>query len=192
MRAAFPLLAFAVLVLVAYAPPDIETEALVVPGDTTWTWPDNPENLQVLPEDIRPFELSQVMRSFTKALGVRCQFCHVGTEEMSLGEFDFVSDDNEHKNTAREMMRMVWAINNDLLAGIDGLHEAEGMRVTCYTCHRGSVTPQTRPPLPRWEPPSDGDEGDGEDDDAGHDHDEGDGDGHEHEDGEDHDGGHDG
>ena len=100
---------------------------------------------------------------------------------MSLGEFDFVSDDNEHKGIAREMMRMVWAINNDLFAGIDGLHEAKGMRVTCYTCHRGDTTPETMPPRPRWRPPAD------EDGENGHD----DSEGHEHEDGEDHVDGHD-
>ena len=70
------------------------------------------------------------------------------------------------------MVRTVCAINNDLLAGIDGLHEAEGMRVTCYTCHRGGVTPLTRPPSPRWKPPADEDGGDSEGDehDDGHDH----------------------
>ena len=185
MRAVLPLLAFAVVTLVAYAPASIESELPLVAADTTWTWPDNPKNLQVLPADTGPFELSQVMRGFTRALGVRCQHCHIGTEEMSLSEFDFVSDDNEHKGVAREMLRMTWAINNDLLAGIDGLHEAEGMRVTCYTCHRGGVTPQTSPPSPRWEPPPGGNEEDGEDDDADHDR-------HEHEDGEDHGDGHDG
>ena len=185
MRAVLPLLAFAVVTLVASAPASIESELPLVAADTTWTWPDNPKNLQVLPADTGPFELSQVMRGFTRALGVRCQHCHIGTEEMSLSEFDFVSDDNEHKGVAREMLRMTWAINNDLLAGIDGLHEAEGMRVTCYTCHRGGVTPQTRPPSPRWEPPPGGNEEDGEDDDADHDR-------HEHEDGEDHGDGHDG
>ena len=172
MRAVLPLLAFAVVTLVAYAPASIESELPLVAADTTWTWPDNPKNLQVLPADTGPFELSQVMRGFTRALGVRCQHCHIGTEEMSLSEFDFVSDDNEHKGVAREMLRMTWAINNDLLTGIDGLHEAEGMRVTCYTCHRGGVTPLTRPPSPRWKPPADEDGGDSEGDehDDGHDH----------------------
>lgn len=177
MRAVLPLLAFAVVTLVAYAPASIESELPLVAADTTWTWPDNPKNLQVLPADTGPFELSQVMRGFTRALGVRCQHCHIGTEEMSLSEFDFVSDDNEHKGVAREMLRMTWAINNDLLAGIDGLHEAEGMRVTCYTCHRGGVTPLTRPPSPRWKPPSD-DDGENAEDDS---------DRLEHEDDEDHD-----
>ena len=190
MRATLPLIVLAVIALVAYAPANVETNASLAPTDTTWTWPDNPENLQVLPADIGPFELSQVMRSFTKALGVRCQHCHVGTEEMSLSEFDFVSDANEHKNIAREMMRMVRTINNELLAGIEGPHEAEGIRVTCYTCHRGGVTPLTRPPSPRWKPPSDADEGDDENDNASQD--DVDGDGHEHEDGEDHGDGHDG
>lgn len=179
MRAALPLLAIAVLALVAYAPAEVETDLSSAPADTTWTWPDRAENLQVLPADTGPFELSQIMRGFTQALGVRCQHCHVGTEEMSLDEFDFVSDDNAHKNVAREMMRMTWAINNDLLANIEGLHEAEAMRVNCFTCHRGNVTPETRPREPEWQPPSDEGEQNAEDDHNDPEHD--DGEDHDHE-----------
>lgn len=182
MRAVFPLLVFAVVALVAYMPADHLSASTDFAADTTWTWPDRAENLQVLPADTGPFELSQIMRGFTQALGVRCQHCHVGTEEMSLVEFDFVSDEKDHKEVARQMMRMTWAINNDMLANMDGLHEAEGMRVTCYTCHRGGVTPQTRAPNPEWRPPPSDDEA--EDDHGDHDH--------EHEDGEDHDHGDDG
>lgn len=180
MRASIPLLALAFLLLVAYSPLNVgEPSSLPAQTDTTWTWPENPENLQVLPADIGAFGLSQVMRSFTRALGVRCQHCHVGTEEMSLAEFDFVSDANDHKSVAREMMRMTWAINNDLLANLEGLHDHEGMRVTCYTCHRGSTTPETvAPDRPFQPPPADADADEHDD--------------HEHEDGEDHDHGDDG
>lgn len=187
MRAVIPLIAFALIALVAYVPANVVTVSSPAQADTTWTWPENPENLQVLPEDIGAFRLGQIMRGFTRALGIRCQHCHVGTEEMSLSEFDFVSDSNIHKQIARDMMRMTGAINNELLAGIDGLHEAEGMRVTCYTCHRGDATPVTAAPSREFMPRSDD-----EDRHDGDHHHEGDedpdhGDGHEHEDGEDHD-----
>jgi len=35
-----------------------------------------PSNLRVLPQDTKLAELIPMMRSFTQALGVRCQFCH--------------------------------------------------------------------------------------------------------------------
>lgn len=172
MRAVFPLLAFAVVLLVAYVPEKSVSEIDQVDADTTWTWPERSQNLQVLPPETGPFELSQVMRGFTRALGVRCQHCHIGTEEMSLAEFDFVSDANPHKNITREMMELVADINDDL-SEIQNLHDADGLRVTCYTCHRGDTRPETNPAPPQWSPPSDDDdEGEEEDDHdhEGHDH----------------------
>lgn len=36
------------------------------------------KNLQLFPSDIESEELIDVMKSFTMALGVRCDLCHVG------------------------------------------------------------------------------------------------------------------
>ena len=81
------------------------------------------------------------MKSITQALGVRCNHCHVG-EGNNLADFDFPSDENAHKGIAREMIKMVRAINNDLLPA--PMHaDAEELRVTCYTCHRGQTMPAT-------------------------------------------------
>lgn len=98
------------------------------------------ENLQVLPETISHDELSAVMRNFTTALGVRCTYCHVGPENAPPDSMDFASDDKEAKNVTRGMMRMVQAINGDLLPRIDELGD-QPMQVGCVTCHRGAARP---------------------------------------------------
>lgn len=102
--------------------------------------PDKFENLKVLPKDISKRELVSIMRSFSGALGQRCSFCHVGEAESSLDTYDFKSDEKQEKITARAMMKMVSAINGDLIptAKID-----DPTRVRCVTCHRGLENPET-------------------------------------------------
>lgn len=102
-------------------------------------WPDETENLEVLPDDISSQELRQVMTSFTDALGVRCSHCHVGEEGADLSEYDFPADDKEPKQTARIMLRMVQDINSRHLGKLD--HDVRPDRVTCVTCHRGAEEP---------------------------------------------------
>ncbi len=51
-------------------------------------WPEEPENLQVLPEDTSGNELGAIMRGFVSSLDVRCEHCHVG-EGNDLIQFDF-------------------------------------------------------------------------------------------------------
>jgi hypothetical protein len=89
--------------------------------------PQPPKNLKLLkPEEVRP-----MMFAFRTALGVQCTHCHVMN--------DFASDENPKKDVARMMISMVRDIN----AKFPG--DAKE-RVTCYTCHRGKVTPETAPP----------------------------------------------
>ena len=100
------------------------------------------KNLKVLPKDISRDSLGAVMRSFTGALGVRCSYCHAqkhGTN--SPDSIDFTLDDKPEKDKARFMLRMVRAINVDLLSDIP--EPAVGLSVGCVTCHRGSPLPQT-------------------------------------------------
>jgi len=147
-RSVIPLLLFAALAAAAYAPaPPSAADRPVAPADTErWAWPENPANLQVLPADIGPERLQMVMQSFTRSLGVRCSFCHVGQGDFL--NWDFASDQNAHKDVAREMMRMTRELNEGLLAEVEGLHEVEPgtFRVTCWTCHRGDASPATMPP----------------------------------------------
>jgi hypothetical protein len=69
------------------------------------------------------------MQFITASLGVQCDFCHL--------ENAFEKDDKETKQTARKMMRMMFAINKD---NFDG-HQ----KVTCYACHRGAHKPVITP-----------------------------------------------
>jgi len=41
--------------------------------------PDSLKNVQALPEGTTVKQLVETMRGFTRALGVRCTYCHVGT-----------------------------------------------------------------------------------------------------------------
>ena len=50
--------------------------SLPVRAQDTWTWPEKPKNLQVLPKDWPGSRLRPVMVGFTRALGVRCSYCH--------------------------------------------------------------------------------------------------------------------
>lgn len=100
--------------------------------------PDQFTNLQVLPKDIGKRELLETMKNFTSSLGVRCQHCHIGEEGKPLTTFDFVADTKTTKQTARVMLQMVQAINNEHLAKIAG----NSLPVACNTCHHG----ENRPP----------------------------------------------
>ena len=103
-----------------------------------WRWPDGGENLQVLDKAISSRDLSRTMRGFSRALGVRCSYCHAGVEGEPLSTFDFASDENTVKLTARDMMRMVKAINGTYLKEME-ITEAS---VTCITCHNGKHSPR--------------------------------------------------
>src|SRR5215472_11130073 len=60
------------------------------------------KNIQVL-KDVPASQLLPGMRYITTALGVRCDYCHV--------EDNFPADDKRPKQTARQMMTMLFAIN---------------------------------------------------------------------------------
>ena len=97
------------------------------------------QNLQVLPKDMPRQQLTQLMRSFTGALGVMCDHCHVGTQQ------ERAKDDNPKKAIARKMIQMTAAINNEHMKGV-GEPAADGAaKVTCFTCHRGAIKPLTAP-----------------------------------------------
>jgi photosynthetic reaction center cytochrome c subunit len=82
-------------------------------------------------------EVVPSMQFITASLGVDCEYCHV------RGAFD--KDDKLPKETARKMIKMMFAINKDSF---------EGKRVvTCYSCHHGSQEPVPTPILAENEPP---------------------------------------
>ena len=69
--------------------------------------PDSLLNTQVIPRSTPVIQVVGQMRNITFALGVRCQFCHIGEEGKPLEQFDFASDQKRNKLVARQMMRMV-------------------------------------------------------------------------------------
>lgn len=70
---------------------------------------------------------------FGRSLGARCWFCH--------DRNDWAKSESKHKKTAREMWKMVGAINTDYIAKMEDVGEPGGQKpvVNCGTCHRGST-----------------------------------------------------
>ena len=121
-------------------------------------------NLQILPRNITRPELTAIMRTFTRGLGVRCSFCHVVTATEPKEQLDFPSDAKEEKRVARVMMQMTTQINGAWMERVEAAegHEEEThatpaagaahaelqQRVSCWTCHRGKAEPELPPPPP--------------------------------------------
>ena len=103
--------------------------------------PEKLENTKVFPKDFPIRALVDTMASFTRALGVRCTYCHVGKEGDPLEAYDFPSDDRPTKVKARAMLKMVAAINDDHLAKLTERRDPR-VAVTCITCHRGVTEPR--------------------------------------------------
>lgn len=107
-------------------------------GQADWQWPKEPKNLTEL-KGFSGDRLAPVMKGFTRALGVRCTHCHVGTEGKPLSSYDFVSNANPNKDRARGMLRMLGSINEQLKK----IEPSGARRVNmwCDTCHRGRPRP---------------------------------------------------
>ena len=112
--------------------------AVALPGTAAAQIPDTFSNLEVLPADVSRSELVGVMRGFAFALGVRCNYCHVGDDPNDLAGYDFASDEKEPKRIARQMMRMRRDVNERVLAATGRERPVE---VGCATCHRGLPRP---------------------------------------------------
>jgi hypothetical protein len=100
------------------------------------------KNLKVFPQDIGRADLLANMKLFAQSLGVRCTYCHVGTDGQPLSTFDFASDAKDKKAIARKMLVMVHRINEQDF----GVKDFANVKVTCFTCHRGATKPLTVPP----------------------------------------------
>jgi len=115
---------------------------IALPASASAQWPvTKVRNVKVLPTDISPAALVDTMRAFTRALGVRCTYCHVGKEGEPLSTYDFASDERPEKAKAREMLRMVSAINSEYLTKLTA-RRSPAIGVQCATCHRGIAQPR--------------------------------------------------
>ena len=106
-------------------------------------WPEEPENLQVLPEGTKGTQLGMIMRGFSQSLDVRCDYCHVG-EGNDLTQYDFVSDDKAAKRKTRLMLEMVQSINMDHIRELSSVEDEKmpTIEVNCMTCHRKQARPR--------------------------------------------------
>ena len=93
------------------------------------------KNVQVL-KDVPAEQLQLAMQYITASLGVGCDFCHV-TGQGQPPAFD--KDDKETKQRARDMMKMVAAINTSQFEG--------RQTIGCMSCHNGRMRPTRTPAL---------------------------------------------
>jgi outer membrane lipoprotein-sorting protein len=76
------------------------------------------------------------MGMFSAATGLNCTHCHASDNSTT---WDSYALDTPLKQKARQMVRMVNALNKDSFRGVRA--------VTCYTCHRGDQRPRVVPSL---------------------------------------------
>lgn len=115
---------------------------MLLPHGLSAQIPDKFTNLRVLPADISRDSLVAIMRGFSFALGVRCQYCHVGGDGISFEGVRFEDDGDEDKRKARHMLHMVQTINDSLLAHLPD-RDQPAVGVNCVTCHHGLARPRT-------------------------------------------------
>lgn len=94
------------------------------------------KNVKVL-KDLPAVEIHPAMEYITVALGVGCPYCH------DMRKID--DDGKPTKRSARNMMQMMFALDNTAFGG--------KREVTCYTCHRGAPIGASAELLPGQKPP---------------------------------------
>lgn len=130
---------------IRFAPPVlvivISLAASSLLAQPAFEWPSKPKNIKVLPKDMTKEQLSAIMTGFTRSLGVRCPYCHVGEEGKPLTTFDFPSDAKPQKQIARDMYLMLGHVNEDLkrMKLVGSSH----VNMWCHTCHHGHPRPTT-------------------------------------------------
>ena len=98
------------------------------------------KNLKVLPKDMPHEEIDKLMIGYSRALGVRCNHCHVG-EPGKMRQEDFHLDDKPEKDKTRQMIQMTRDLNEKYLPML-GSRENPPIRIDCVTCHRGVTEPR--------------------------------------------------
>lgn len=130
------ILAGCVLATAAVAAWRQQTEGGAHPA-ADWARSYSPRNLRLLSQDLTGAEMKKLMDAYVQEVGVPCEYCHVQDER--TGSFDYASDDNPTKQTARLMMSMLKDINEKYLAQLgEGSYAAP---VTCGNCHQGRKSP---------------------------------------------------
>jgi hypothetical protein len=112
-----------------------------------------PTNLQVLPKTLTGEQVHHIMHGWSESLGVHCDTCHTADpgkkEPNGRPVLKFADDSKPEKKAARLMVKMTGDINENYVSMVD---EGKG-KVTCGTCHRGHLKPETFVPPPEHEHP---------------------------------------
>lgn len=107
-----------------------------------------PANLKVLPKDLTGEQIHTLMVQWTASLGAQCIACHAEDLESTGRDgrplLNFAADSKPMKAVARTMFTMTERINSKYVASI----ENSGVPVSCGTCHRGRLEPETFVPAP--------------------------------------------
>lgn len=110
--------------------------------DEAYTTPPEWENLKVLPQDISKDSLKHLMRNYSTALGVKCNYCHVPKKDDPT-KLDFPNDDKIEKEIARGMIEMTDEINEKYFQPHFPDPKPEQVQVAnCVMCHRGAANPE--------------------------------------------------
>lgn len=100
------------------------------------------KNLKVLPKNISDQAIDKVMEEFTKAMGVKCNFCHV---QIDSTNWDMASDQKPEKAIARKMIRMCNKINKNFFKAKTKYGEQNAvLEIHCVTCHHGEPHPEVQ------------------------------------------------
>jgi hypothetical protein len=109
-------------------------------GISTTVFGNELKNVQVLPFTTEKEITRYMKKQVAKSLGVKCTFCHDLKDKSK--------DDNPHKLVAREMMKMLANVNENMVSIAD-LAQKSGLEnwektpvVECWSCHRGSTIPE--------------------------------------------------
>ena len=100
-----------------------------------------PTNLKVLPKNTTRDSIHNLMETYERQLGVRCEYCHIEKEGADRNDKDYALDTKAEKTIARQMMRMTNDINAKQLTRIKD-RVSPAISVDCFTCHRGVAEPR--------------------------------------------------
>ncbi len=90
------------------------------------------KSIKVL-NDMPADQMGKVMNMMAASLGVNCAFCHASNDG------DYEKEGFEHKDIARQMLKMTFDLNKNYFEGRS--------EITCATCHQGRPVPQSAIPL---------------------------------------------
>lgn len=122
-----------VLFAVALFTPKIQTQTQVETAGQKF------KSIKVL-NDMPADQMGKVMNMMSASLGVDCKFCHTSNDG------DYEKEGIEHKDTARQMLKMTFELNKNFFNGRP--------EINCNTCHKGIAHPQPSFPLAPATPPA--------------------------------------